>query len=117
MISTRDGSELLFAVQGQSVQERAVDDRRAILARVELTTEAEPYRWLNTCFLVGEGEIDERREVWWLDSYVCVNERAQGPPAFGCGTAGAFPPARPLAEHGVDQLRIVDVGFGIPTRR
>jgi hypothetical protein len=31
---------------------------------------------------VGEGEIDER-ENWWLDAYVCVNERAEGPPALG----------------------------------
>ena len=46
-------------------------------------SEAEPYRWLNTCFLIGEGEIDEDRENWWLDTYVCVNEQAQGPPALG----------------------------------
>ena len=72
-----------------SVQERAPGNRRAILARVELTTEADSYRWLNTCFLVGEGEIDEEREHWWLDTYVCVNERAKGPPAIG-----AEPPTR-----------------------
>ena len=54
-----------------------------------MTTEAEPYRWLNTCFLVGEGEIDEERENWWLDTFVCVNERAEGPPALG-----AEPPER-----------------------
>ena len=52
-------------------------------SRIELTTQAEPYRWLNTCFLVGEGEIDEQREQWWLDAFVCVNEQAQGPPALG----------------------------------
>jgi hypothetical protein len=40
-------------------------------------------RWLNTCFLVGKGEIDETREDWWLDVYVCVNEVAQGAPALG----------------------------------
>jgi hypothetical protein len=82
-IATSDGTELLVAMRGQSVQEDAPGYRRAILARVELTTEAQPYRWLNTCFLVGEGEIDEERENWWLDVYVCVNERAQGPPALG----------------------------------
>jgi hypothetical protein len=59
--------------------ERAAGHRRAILARVELTTEAEPYRWLNTCFLVGKGEIDEERENWWLDTYVCLNEQVHGP--------------------------------------
>jgi hypothetical protein len=32
---------------------------------------------------VGEGEIDEERENWWLDAYVCVNELAEGPPALG----------------------------------
>jgi hypothetical protein len=89
MITARDESELLVSIHGQSVQERAAGSQRAILARVELTTEAEPYRWLNTCFLVGEGEIDEEREHFWLDTYVCVNERAEGPPALG-----AEPPER-----------------------
>jgi hypothetical protein len=89
MIRAQDGSELLVAIHGQSVDENAPGRRRAILARVELTTEAAPYRWLNTCFLVGEGEIDEEREDWWLDVYVCLNERAQGPPALG-----AAPPER-----------------------
>ena len=89
MITARDGSELLLSIHGQSVEERGSGRRRAILARVEITTEAESYRWLNTCFLVGEGEIDEDRENWWLDTYVCVNEHAQGPPALG-----AEPPER-----------------------
>jgi hypothetical protein len=31
---------------------------------VELTTAAESYRWLSTCFVIGEGEIDEEHEVW-----------------------------------------------------
>jgi hypothetical protein len=84
VISTRQGDELLFSIHGQSVQERtSARPMRAILARVELTTEAERYRWLNTCFLVGEGEIDEDSEEWWIATYVCVNERAQGPPALG----------------------------------
>jgi hypothetical protein len=89
MIRIQDGSELLISVHGQSIDEDAPGRRRAILARVELTTEALPYRWLNTCFLVGEGEIDESREDWWLDVYVCVNELAQGPAALG-----ARPPER-----------------------
>ena len=88
MISARDG-ELLVSIHGQSVEERSAGARRAILARVEFATEAEPYRWLNTCFVVGEGEIDETHEVWWLDAYVCVNEKAEGPPALG-----AEPPER-----------------------
>jgi hypothetical protein len=85
MITAHDGNEL----HGQSVQEHASGYRRAILARVELTTEVESFCWLNTCFLVGEGEIDEERETWWLDTYVCVNEQSQGPPAIG-----ADPPER-----------------------
>ena len=99
-ISTAAGDEILVSVHGQSVDEDGPGHRRAILARVELTTEAEQriprgsekevgvslereWRWLNTCFLVGEGEIDESREEWWLDVFVCVNEKAQGPPAIG----------------------------------
>jgi hypothetical protein len=83
MVTTNDGHEIVVSIHGQSVEERAPGSRRAILARVELTTEAEPYRWLNTCFLVGEGEIDEEREHWWMDVFVCVNEQAHGPPALG----------------------------------
>ena len=90
VISARDGSELLVSIHGQSVEERTPGARRAILARVELTTDAEPYRWLNTCFVVGEGEIDEEREAWWLDAYVCVNEKAQGPPAIGVAPPERF---------------------------
>ena len=60
--------------------------------RVELTTEADRWRWLNTCFLVGEGEIDEEREHWWLDTFVCVNEQAQGPPALGTEPPERFRP-------------------------
>jgi hypothetical protein len=82
-ISTRDESELLVSIHGQSVHEHAPGHHRAILARVELTTEAEQYRWLNTCFLVGEGEIDEERNDLWIETYVCVHEHAQGPSALG----------------------------------
>jgi hypothetical protein len=89
VISTSEGKEILVAIHGQSVQENAPGYRRAILARVELTTQEEPYLWLNTCFLVGEGEIDEEREDAWLTTYVCVNEEAQGVPAIG-----AEPPER-----------------------
>ena len=86
---TLDGAELVVSMHGQSIQEKSADPRRAILARVELTSDAEAFRWLNTCFVVGEGEIDEQREHWWLDTYVCVNEQAHGPPGIG-----AEPPAR-----------------------
>jgi hypothetical protein len=89
MIRTSDGNELVFAIHGQSVAEDAPGSRRAILARVDMATDAQPYRWLNTCFLVGEGEIDEERGEAWLDVDVCINEQAQGPPAIG-----AEPPER-----------------------
>lgn len=86
--TTADGYELVVSMHGQSV--KATDaPYRAILARVELTTDAERYRWLNTCFVVGEGEIDEEHESWWLDTYVCINEQAHGRPAIG-----AEPPER-----------------------
>ena len=83
LLTVNDGSELLVSIHGQSVEERAPGSRRAILARVELATESEPYRWLNTCFLVGEGEIDEEREHWWMEVFVCIHQQAQGPPALG----------------------------------
>ena len=88
-LTTRDGKDILISIHGQSVDEQAPGRRRAVTARIELTTEVESYRWLNTCFVVGEGEIDEEREEWWLTTYVCVNEEAQGPPSIG-----VEPPAR-----------------------
>ena len=91
-ITTRAGDELLLSIHGQSVEEDAPGGRRAILARVELTSDAETWRWLNTSFLVGEGEIDEEREKWWLDVFVCVNEQAQGPPAIGAEPPERFRP-------------------------
>jgi hypothetical protein len=48
MVISDDGHELVLSVHGQSIEEQAPGQRRAILARIELTTEAEPYRWLNT---------------------------------------------------------------------
>ena len=91
VLSTGDGAEILTSIHGQSVEEGAGEGfRRAILARVEFLTEDERYRWLNTSFVVGEGEIDEEREVWWLQTYVCVNEVAAGPPAIGDTPPGRF---------------------------
>lgn len=93
LIVLQDGHDLLLSMHGQSVEEAAPGEFRAILARVELTTSAEPYRWLNTSFLVGEGEIDETREHWWLDTFVCVNERAHGPAALGAEPPRRFRPS------------------------
>jgi hypothetical protein len=84
VIKTDDGAEILLSLHGQSVQEETAGGvRRAILTRVELLTDHETYRWLNTSFIVGEGEIDEETEEWWVQAYVCVNEMAQHPPAIG----------------------------------
>ena len=88
-VRTDDGSEVLVAIHGQSVEEQGPQRRRAILARLEFTTEDPAYSWLNTCFVAAEGEIDEDTEEWWLDAFVCVNEQAAHPPAIG-----AEPPAR-----------------------
>ena len=84
MLRTEDGAEILVSMHGQSVQEQTdTGVGRAILARVEFLTEHASYRWLNTCFVVGEGEIDEETEEWWLEAFVCVNEVAEHPPAIG----------------------------------
>ena len=88
-LTTPGGDEILISIHGQSIREETPGQRRAVTARVELTTEAEAYRWLNTLFCVGEGEIDEQRGHWWLEVFGCINEQAQGPPAIG-----AEPPER-----------------------
>jgi Protein of unknown function (DUF3237) len=84
VIKAEDGAEILISLHGQSVQEEATDGgRRAILTRVELLSAHENYGWLNTSFIVGEGEIDEETEEWWVQADVCINEAAQHPPAIG----------------------------------
>jgi Protein of unknown function (DUF3237) len=90
VITTGDGEQLLVSMHGQSVKEDSPRHLRAIIMRIELTTDAERYRWLNTAFLVGEGEIDEEREDLWIDVFVCVNELAQGPPALGAQSPERF---------------------------
>lgn len=90
VITTDDGAEILVSMHGQSVQEETPSGvGRAILVRLELLTEHDGYRWLNTSFLVGEGEIDEETDEWWVQTFVCVNEVAAHPPAIG-----APPPER-----------------------
>jgi hypothetical protein len=95
VIGTGDGAEVLISLRGQSVDEQTADGgRRAILARVELLTAHESYRWLNTTFIVGEGAIDEETEEWWLQTYVCVNEVVDHPPAIGDVPPDRFRQAR-----------------------
>jgi hypothetical protein len=81
---------VLVSMHGQSVKEDAPGFLRAITMRIELTTQVERYRWLNTAFLVGEGEIDENVEELWVDTFVCLNELAQGPPAIGVAPPDRF---------------------------
>jgi len=84
VIRTDDGADLIFSMRGQSVEESTeVGLRRAILLRIELLTEHESYRWLNTAFVVAEGEIDEETEEIVMDAFVCVNELVQHAPALG----------------------------------
>lgn len=84
VIITDDGADIIVSIHGQSVEE-ATDEgsRRAILASLELLTEHEAYRWLNTSFVVGEGEIDEETDAWWIEACVCVNGLVEHPPAIG----------------------------------
>ena len=85
VIRTEDGAEILISLHGQSVQEKtATGVGRAILTRVELLGAAGGnYSWLNTSFVVGEGEIDEETDEWWIQAYVCINEVVAHPPAIG----------------------------------
>lgn len=85
VIRTEDGAEILISLHGQSVQEETTTGvGRAILTRVELlSTVGEAYGWLNTSFIVGEGQIDEERDEWWIQAYVCINEVVGHPPAIG----------------------------------
>jgi hypothetical protein len=85
---TKD-AELLVFFNGLSIDGASPDRRRAIVGQVRLVTEHEPWRWLSTVFLVGEGEIDARILQWWFDAYVCVNDTVPYPPAIG-----AQPPER-----------------------
>jgi len=84
VIRTEDGAEVLVSLHGQSVKEETPEGyRRAILTRLEFLSEHEGYRWLNTSFVVGEGEIDEETEVLWIETYVCVNELVEHRPELG----------------------------------
>ena len=84
VIRTEDGAEILISLHGQSVQEDPPDvGRWAILTRVELLSDHERYRWLNTTFVVGEGEIDEETQEWWVQASVCINEVVRRLPTIG----------------------------------
>jgi hypothetical protein len=70
VIRVEDGAEILISLHGQGVQERtSTGVGLANLTRVELLSAHEKYRWLNTSFIVGEGEIDEETEEWWVQPW------------------------------------------------
>jgi hypothetical protein len=54
IIKASDGGELLLSFTGLSIDGDFPQPRRAIVGHVDMITEHEPLRWLNTCFLVGE---------------------------------------------------------------
>ncbi len=83
-ITTDDGAKVLVAVKGYSIRERPPGDTRAIVASVLFQARARDvrYRWLNYIVGVGEGEIDESSDVWWLKVYACFNEVASNPVAL-----------------------------------
>jgi hypothetical protein len=94
-IKAADGGELLASIKGLSIDGDWPEPRRAIAGQVTLVTEHEPLRWLNTCFLVGEGEIDARMLQWWVDVYVCVNDTVEYSPAIGAQPPERFRQGRP----------------------
>jgi len=84
VINSADGAQIVMSMHGQSVEEsRPSGECRAILLRLELLSDHESYRWLNTTFIVGEGEIDEETEEIVVRTYVCVNELVDHAPAIG----------------------------------
>ena len=84
VIRTTDGAEILVSFHGQSVEEQTEEGLlRAILGRYELLTEHDRYRWLNTTFVVAEGEIDEDTEEIWFEAYACINDKVEHRPALG----------------------------------
>jgi hypothetical protein len=89
LVKADDGGELLLSLSGLSIDGDWPEPRRSIVGQVRFITDHEPLRWLNTCHLVGEGEINARILQWWIDAFVCVNDQVEYPSKIG-----AVPPAR-----------------------
>jgi uncharacterized protein DUF3237 len=81
-ILTEDGVRLVVRVRGLSILEKAPGRRRAIVATAWFHAEDDRYRWLNYILGIGEGEIDEETEEWWIRFAEARNEVAAGPPAI-----------------------------------
>jgi hypothetical protein len=87
-ITTDQGAKIVFRIQGYSIDEATPTVRRAIAAAIWFVAHDDKYRWLNYYLCVGEGEINEETEIWWLDIHAIVNEVAVAPPKL----AWAKPP-------------------------
>ena len=82
VILTEDGARLVVRIRGLSIDEKAPGSRRAIGAAAWFQAEDQRYRWLNYVMGIGEGEIDEDKEEWWIRFSSVRNEVAEGPPAI-----------------------------------
>jgi hypothetical protein len=89
-IDTPDGAKVLISVKGYSILEATPTVRRAIVAAVWWQADDDRYQWLNYVLGIGEGEIDEETEEWWLRVYGCLNEVAAGSPSIA-GAKLPFP--------------------------
>ena len=87
-IVTDDGANLLVRIEGYSIIEDTPTVGRAIVAAVWFRSDDARYRWLNYFLGIGEGEIDETTEEWWMKIYAVRNEVAKGLPKID---AAAWP--------------------------
>ena len=94
VLTTKTGKSVLLSIHGQSVTEQAPGHRRAVTARVELTSEDTEYRWLNTCFLIGEGEIDPNDGALVAQDIRLHQRGSSGTSGDRARAAGPLPPAR-----------------------
>jgi hypothetical protein len=87
-ITTGDGAKIIFTLQGYSIDQATPTVRRAIVTAIWFRAQDDRYRWLNYHLCVGEGEISEETETWWLDIHALVNDVAVALPQL----AWAKPP-------------------------
>jgi hypothetical protein len=74
-IRTGGGSELLLSVHGQSLDQDSPEPLRAILARLEFTTEDPAFTWLNTClWSVRASSTGTPSSGGWMPSSASTNK-------------------------------------------
>ena len=83
-ITTDDGARILAAIMGYSILEKPPGVKRSIVAAVwfQVASDDERYRWLNYVIGIGEGEIDEETEEFWMRVSACLNEVSSNPSAI-----------------------------------